>query len=316
MMAPTMTATAALGADAGSGGQVNARVADMLRQAAALLAAQQANPFRVMAYREAARRIAELPVSVRGVFDRGGRAGLDALPAIGPGIAGAIAEILLTGRWSQLERLRGQGEPWHVFQTVPGLGAELSRRIHDELQIDTLEGLEAAAFDGRLARVRGVGPRRASTIQAVLAQLLDRGRTSRREPAPAMAGAEPPVEMLLAVDRDYRAKAQAGTLPKIAPRRFNPTHEAWLPVWHTQQGPWHFTALYSNTARAHELERERDWVVLYFHDDNMVERQHTIVTETRGSLAGRRVVRGRERECRAWYEAASTASLPAGARHV
>ena len=58
----------------------------------------------------------------------------------------------------------------------------------------------------------------------------------------------------------------------------------------------------ANTARAHALGRERDWVVLYFHDDDMTERQCTVVTESRGSLVGRRVVRGRERECRDWYE--------------
>ena len=52
-------------------------------------------------------------------------------------------------------------------------------------------------------------------------------------------------------------------LATIAPRRFNPTGESWLPVLHTSRGDWHVTALYSNTARAHELGRTRDWVVLY-----------------------------------------------------
>jgi hypothetical protein len=61
----------------------------------------------------------------------------------------------------------------------------------------------------------------------------------------------------------------------------------------------------SNTARAHQLGRVRDWVVLYFHDDDHVERQRTVVTESRGPLAGRRVVRGREAECRRHYESAS-----------
>ena len=69
----------------------------MLREAAALLAAQQANPFRVAAYRKAADTIAGLSTSVRRLFEDQGRAGLDALPAIGTGIAGAIAEILVSG---------------------------------------------------------------------------------------------------------------------------------------------------------------------------------------------------------------------------
>ena len=82
----------------------------------------------------------------------------------------------------------------------------------------------------------------------------------------------------------------------IAPRRFNPSGAAWLPILHTERDPWRFTALYSNTARAHELGRTRDWVVIYFHQDDEVEGQRTVVTETLGPLAGHRVVRGREGE--------------------
>mgnify|MGYP001813896273 CR=1 FL=1 len=107
---------------------------------------------------------------------------------------------------------------------------------------------------------------------------------------------------LLAVDAEYRSKAEAGELPTIAPKRFNPEQTAWLPILHAQRDDWHFTALYSNTARAHELGRTRDWVVIYFYEDHHREGQHTVVTETRGALIGRRVVRGLEAECRAWYE--------------
>src|SRR5690606_4473192 len=103
----------------------------------------------------------------------------------------------------------------------------------------------------------------------------------------------------LDVDREYRGAAEAGALPTVAPRRFNPTHEAWLPVLHTQRGECHFTALYSNTPQAHKLDRTRDWVVVYFHDDDHREGQSTVVTETHGAMTGRRVVRGRERECAA-----------------
>ena len=119
---------------------------------------------------------------------------------------------------------------------------------------------------------------------------------------------------LLDVDREYRAGAHTGALPTIAPRRFNPRNEAWLPVLHTRRGDWHFTALYSNTARAHELGRTRDWVVLYFHDEDHAERQRTVVTEQRGPLRGRRVVRGREKECLAVDEMSrADTSIPAKA---
>jgi hypothetical protein len=287
----------------------NERIAQWLRQMAELLHAQYANPFRVGAYRRAADTVERLQVSVRDVLADRGRDGLDELPGIGRGIASVIAEILLTGRWAQLDRLRGSLEPTALFQTVPGVGPELAERIHDALGVETLEALEVASHDGRLDSVPGVGPRRAAAIRAELADILGRSGLVRRTilSDAAHGGPEPAAAVFLDVDREYRDKAQAGALPTIAPRRFNPGGEAWLPVLHAHRDPWHFTALFSNTARAHELGRTRDWVVIYFHDDDHVERQRTVVTETRGPLLGRRVVRGREAECRAWYEAGGNA---------
>ena len=112
----------------------------------------------------------------------------------------------------------------------------------------------------------------------------------------------PGVELLLDVDREYREKAKAGALAKIAPRRLNPEGKAWLPVLHTRFGPWHFTALFSNTERAHELHRVYDWVVIFYSDTGGEEGQATVVTERRGRLTGLRVVRGREPECARHYE--------------
>ena len=108
--------------------------------------------------------------------------------------------------------------------------------------------------------------------------------------------AAPSVATLLAVDDRYRRLAAADKLPKIAPKRFNPEGRAWLPVMHTKSGDWHFTALFSNTARAHELGRTDDWVVIYYVDGDHEEGQNTVVTETHGPRQGQRVVRGRERE--------------------
>jgi hypothetical protein len=111
------------------------------------------------------------------------------------------------------------------------------------------------------------------------------------------------VETLLAVDREYRDAAAAGRLRRIRPRRFNPEREAWLPVLHVERDGWSLTALYSNTALAHELGRTRDWVVIYGERDGEEDRA-TVVTETAGPERGRRVVRGRERECGAAESAA------------
>jgi putative hydrolase len=278
----------------------NQLIAERLQEAADLLEQQGADLFRVRAYRQAASTVIGLREDLRDLWARQGTEGLEALPGVGPRIAEAIRQMLTTGRWGQLERLRGTLDPEKLFRLVPGVGAELARRIHNTLHIDTLEALEVAAHDGRLASVPGVGRRRAAMIRAGLANLLGRPRSRR-------AMAEPSVAILLDVDREYRDKASAGRLVTIAPRRFNPTGEAWLPILHTERAEWRFTALFSNTARAHELGQTRDWVVLYFHADTQAEGQRTVVTETQGPLAGRRVVRGREEECRAHYGAHAAA---------
>lgn len=281
----------------------NRQVADALLEAADLLEQQGANPFQVGAYRRAADTVVHLDRDLREVLDREGVEGLDDLPHIGYGIAGAIREMLVTGRWSRLDRLRGTVDPVRLFQRVPGIGPGLARRIHDALDADSLEALEVAAHDGRLESVPGVGPRRSAQIRASLAAML--GRRARLPRAQPPATGEPGAGVLLDVDREYRERAAAGRLPVIAPRRFNPERKAWLPILHTERGSggrnWHFTALFSNTARAHELGRTHDWVVIYFYDDHHREDQRTVVTETRGPLAGRRVVRGQEADCRAFY---------------
>jgi hypothetical protein len=153
-----------------------------------------------------------------------------------------------------------------------------------------------AAYDGRLESVPGVGARRAAAIRALLNERLARRRIRAGERPRA-----PAVDVLLSVDESYRRKAADGVLKKIAPRRFNPTGEAWLAVLHETRDPWHFTALFSNTPTAHKLGKTGDWVVLYFHTEGAPEAQCTIVTETHGPLEGKRVVRGREQECAEMY---------------
>jgi hypothetical protein len=75
------------------------------------------------------------------------------------------------------------------------------------------------------------------------------------------------------------------------------------------------TALYSNTARAHDLGLTQDWVVLYFHSNGGPEAQRTVVTETWGNLAGKRVVRGREEESRQFYAHARQAARSGASAH-
>jgi Holliday junction resolvasome RuvABC DNA-binding subunit len=269
----------------------NQRIASTFERVAALLEEQSASPFRVRAWREAAGSIRDHDRELSDVFRDHGRVGLEAIPHVGPRLAAVIIELIKTGTCGVLERL--EGEPAQRLASVPGLGPQLAERIHHELGIETLEELEIAAHDGRLARVPGIGPRRIAALRAVLATLL-----SRRSPRVARPAARTPsVELLLAIDRAYREAAAAGTLHRIAPRRFNPEHAPWLPVMHGEREGWSYTAMFSNTELAHRLGRTDDWVVIYFHEDHGPEGQATIVTELRGRLRGQRVVRGREREC-------------------
>lgn len=276
--------------------QTNAAIAGKLRELADILEQQQADGFRVTAYRRAADTLVSLSEPVENILDEQGLQGLTALPGIGRSIASAIAEMLRTGQWAQLERLRGSVEPVRLFRTIPGIGPELAERISDELHVDTLEALELAAHDGRLEKVPGLGPRRAEIVRATLAERLGKRRVKRAAGSPP-----PPVALILDVDAEYRGKAAKGVLRVIAPKRFNPTGAAWLPILHAARQNWYFTALFSNTRLAHELGKTGDWVVIYYHSDNEPEGQCTVVTEARGDLEGRRVIRGREGECRAYY---------------
>lgn len=268
-----------------------------LQEMADLLEQQGANPFRIRAYRQAAESVPGLDRELSKILEEEGHKGLVALPNIGMGIATAMSEIITTGRWAQLDRLRGILDPVHLFQTVPGIGPGLAERIHDELHIDTLEALENAAYNGSLEQVKGIGTRRLEALRASLSSMLGRARRGGR--TTEVNG--PDVGMLLHVDLVYREKAEADELHRIAPRRFNPEGEAWLPILHIEEGGWHFTAMFSNTALAHQLNRMRDWVVIFFYDDHHQEGQYTVVTETRGPIAERRVVRGREKACRRYY---------------
>ncbi len=270
---------------------VNELAAGIFTDCAEILRLQKANPFRVNAYIRAARTLRSLDTDVRDILDDTGIEGLMQLPGIGKGLAAAIDEIARTGQLSQFDRLRGESSPEVLFQSLPGVGPGLAHTIHETLHVDTLEALEVAAHDGRLDDVPGIGPRRAASIRASLADILRRGRRYQRA-----ARAEPSVATLLDIDARYRHLSAAGKLPRIAPKRFNPEGRAWLPVMHTDHGDWHFTALFSNTARAHQLGRTDDWVVIYYYDGDHQEGQNTVVTETHGSRRGQRVVRGREGE--------------------
>lgn len=285
------------------GATSNDEIADTLDHVADLLELEGESSFRVRSYRNAAQTIRDLDTPVSTLMKQDGEHLLKDLPGIGDKLAGSIKEIATTGRLGLAERLEHETWPGQLFTEVPGLGPELARRIHAQLEISTLEELEVAAHDGRLERVEGIGPERAEGVRVALAGMLSQSSRRRlrqavREETPKEE--RPSVNLLLEIDEEYRRKAERDQLRKIAPKRFNPKGEAWLPVLTAKRQGWSFTALFSNTALAHRSGRTHDWVVIYYERAGE-QQQCTVVTAERGKLAGRRVIRGRERECREYY---------------
>lgn len=292
----------ATGLDAPNG-PTNASIAAALDELARRLADRGANPHRVAAYHTAADTVRHAARPLTDLLREDGLEALQALPGVGESIASRIAGYVETGRLHLLRRITDEFVPEDVFGRIAGVGPALARRIYDELGITTIEELEMAAHDGRLRRVEGFGRGRVQVLRDQLAGLLARrGRRRALAVQEPPSPAAPPVALLLDVDREYVRRSQEGTLMRIAPRRFNPDGEAWLPVLQTTRDGWRVRALYSNTARAHRLGTTEDWVVLYtVPPGGSPEASFTVVTETRGDLEGLRVVRGREAECRTHY---------------
>jgi DNA polymerase (family 10) len=272
----------------------NRQIAQKLLSYAEYLEAREANLYRVRAYRRAAETVLGLDRPVVDLVAAEGRSGLEELPGIGSHLSFTLEELIRTGEFRVLNTEGAHVDTERLLRSLPGVGPRLARQIADQLHITTLEELERAAHDGRLSRL-GVGSKRLRGIREALA-----GRFGRYRFAVPMRE-EPDVAEILAVDQEYRGRAEAMNLPTIAPRRFNPAQEPWLPILRTRRGRWRYRALFSNTALAHRLGRTHDWVVVYF-DDGTSSGQRTVVTESRGDLRARRVVRGREQECRAYYQ--------------
>jgi hypothetical protein len=263
----------------------NQELAAKFERIAQLLESQQASRFRIEAYRRGADTLRAWPRPVADVFATEGVAGLEAMPGIGRSLTSLIREYVRSGRISLLERMNGAVSAEELLATVPGIGHRLAVKIHEALGVETLEELECTCHDGRLAAVPGFGERRVASIAACVAARL--GRPGRR--AIEAPHERPPVAALLDVDAEYRRRAAEGQLPRIAPRRFNPEGRAWLPILHTEREAWAFTALFSNSARAHRLGRTGDWVVIYAERDGL-EDQCTVVS----APGNQRVIRGRE----------------------
>lgn len=169
---------------------VNADVAAIFSEIADLLEVEGANVFRIRAYRNAARMLDELGRSVKTMVDN--HEDLDALPGIGPDLAGKIVEVVTSGTCAQLERLRKEIAPAIVeLLKIPGLGPKRVRALHQELGIETLEQLRCAAEQGRIQAVHGFGAKSERQILDATTRLLQQDRRYK------LADVEPVAQALL-----------------------------------------------------------------------------------------------------------------------
>src|SRR5262245_23088341 len=130
-------------------------VAIVLEEIGTLLEMQGENKFKARAFMGAARAVEKLEENLDQVVRDGG---LQEIAGIGPATAEVIRELVVTGSSQYYRKLREQ-TPSGLLEllAVPRLGATRIRQLHDELGIETLDDLERAARDGRLASVKGVG---------------------------------------------------------------------------------------------------------------------------------------------------------------
>ena len=167
----------------------NTDIARIFDEIADLLELQGANPFRIRAYRNAARMLGTMGTLGRSVATMVERhENLDSLPGIGPDLAGKIGEIVATGSCALLERLRadvpaGLG----TMLRLPNLGPKRVRALHDELGVRTLEQLHAAAQAGRIQTAHGFGPRLRQQILAATRTQLPNIARVRLDAAEAAA---------------------------------------------------------------------------------------------------------------------------------
>jgi DNA polymerase (family 10) len=142
----------------------NADIAAVFEEIADLLELGDENPFRIRAYRNAARVVGSLSLDLAARLAEG--AELPKLPGIGADLGGKIREIAATGSCKLLEQLRRKFPAGiTALLALPGLGPKRVRALH-EARIDSLEDLRRAARAGRLPALPGFGEKTAQRIVA------------------------------------------------------------------------------------------------------------------------------------------------------
>jgi len=181
----------------------NAEIAVMFDQTADLLEIKGDNPFRVRAYRRAARTIEGLPQSVRGML--AAEADLSELPGIGKDLAGKIADIVKSGHFLLLDQLKKKlpGELGEMA-ALPGLGPKRIKLLYSKLKVRTLDDLRKVVLSGRLKRRKGFG----AALENKLMEALKKPVVAKRH---RLTMAEAEAEALVAYLRDGGRVVVAGS---------------------------------------------------------------------------------------------------------
>jgi len=157
----------------------NSEIARQFEELADLLEIQGANPFRLRAYRSAARTISGLPESIQDMAQNGPKE-LQELPGIGKDLAEKIVTIVQTATLPQLEELKEE-IPADVVRMldIPGIGPKKVAFLFSELAIHSLDDLKAAAENGVIAEQKGFGKKTEQIILEGLEHLKQAGNRVR-----------------------------------------------------------------------------------------------------------------------------------------
>ena len=144
---------------------------------AAYLELRGESRFKSKAYEQAAQALVALDTDDLGALDRAGT--LAGTRGIGPATLSVIRDLVATGESRYLEQLRaGVPEGLLELRRVPGLSTAKIHHLHRELDVDSVEALEAAALDGRLAALKGFGPKTAQRLLKGIGFLRSSGSRS------------------------------------------------------------------------------------------------------------------------------------------
>ena len=187
----------------------NDEIAELFLNLGALLEMKGDSPFKIRAYRRAAETIGQLAFPLSEAV-RDGR-NLTAIPGVGKAISDKIIELLATGRVETYERTKAE-VPEGVLNlvTIPGIGPKTAMLIATELGISTVDGVEEAAGDGRLAKLPRMGKRAAEGILRHIQ--ATRGMAGRTPIGQALPAAESAMAALREHDPDIELLTPAGSL--------------------------------------------------------------------------------------------------------